>query len=332
MLCVVVVAALGTTASAAPLPTSPDANYATIRTLLETPESRIDLAKAKLTIDRMIDPSIDVSATLSQLDAMARQLKAMLPPGASSRLTLDALRYHVYQASPWNGNAPFQYDLEDPLGLNIRNKLLTTYLSTRKGNCISMPMFFIIIGQKLGLDVTASLAPNHVFVKYRDSDGTYYNIETTSGAGFARDSWMRQQSPMTDKAIAAGIYMRPLTKKETVGVMVDTLLEFYGEQGFQEQRVKLARLVLQHSPRNVAVILHQHQAYLTIWRRDFANRYPTRGDVPVDQRPRLMELEGSLKSLFEQAYGLGWRPLDDATEAAYRARKGSVVTGKAIQQ
>ncbi len=34
-----------------------------------------------------------------------------------------------------------------------------------------MPFLFIILGQKLGLDVTASTAPEHVFVKYRDDMG-----------------------------------------------------------------------------------------------------------------------------------------------------------------
>ena len=190
----------------------------------------------------MIDPSIDTAATLSQLDAMAQGIKVMLPAGASSRLTMDALRFHLYQPSPWNGNRPFQYDLDDPFGANVRNKLLPTYLATRKGNCVSMPLLFIILGQKLGIDVTASTAPNHVFVKYRDADGKLYNLETTSGAGFTRDVWMRQQFPMTDEALASGIYMRPLTKKETVVVMVDTLLESYAKQGLHEQRIAMAKL------------------------------------------------------------------------------------------
>ena len=35
-----------------------DPNLQTIRALLEKPEDQVDLAKAKLTIDRMIDPSV----------------------------------------------------------------------------------------------------------------------------------------------------------------------------------------------------------------------------------------------------------------------------------
>ena len=42
---------------------TPDANVAELRALLQTPESRIDLAKAKLAIDRMIDPKVAAAGT-----------------------------------------------------------------------------------------------------------------------------------------------------------------------------------------------------------------------------------------------------------------------------
>src|SRR5262249_22114665 len=43
----------------------------TVRALLEQPESQMDLADIKLTIDQMIDPAIDKAAVLKQLDEMA---------------------------------------------------------------------------------------------------------------------------------------------------------------------------------------------------------------------------------------------------------------------
>ncbi len=314
---------------AQPSPRSAEADLVVVRQILQSPEADIDLANAKLAIDHMIDPSVDVEGTRAQLDAMASGLRSFLPPGASRRLTMDALRYHMYKASPWNGNRPFTYDLDDPFGANVRNKLLTTYLATRRGNCVSMPLLFIILGQKLGVDVTAAAAPNHVFVKYRDHEGKFFNLETTSGAGFARDEWMRQQFPMTDESIALGIYMRPLTKKETVAVMVGTLLEFYDRQGMQDQRIALARFAAQHSPKDVSFILHEHQAYFAKWKQEFTSKYPTPNDIPMDKRPLFMEYEGRMKALYEQAYALGWRPRDQASEDSYRQR---VIRAKSLQQ
>jgi regulator of sirC expression with transglutaminase-like and TPR domain len=312
-----------------PFPRSADTDLATIRQILQSPETDIDLARAKLTIDHLIDPSIDIDRTRLQLDAMASDLRSMLPAGASRRLTMDALRFHMYKASPWNANRPFTYDLDDPFGENVRNKLLTTYLATRKGNCVSMPLLFIILGQKLGVDVTAAEAPNHVFVKYRDDEGTYYNLEATSGAGFTRDLWIRQQFPMTDESITSGIYMRPLTKKETVVVMVGTLLEFYGKQGMQDQRIALAKVALEYSPKDVSLILHEHQAYLAKWKQDFTSMYPTPSDIPTEKRPLFMDYEGRMDALYQQAYALGWRPPDQASEDSYQQR---VIRAKSLQQ
>lgn len=295
-----------------------DPNLVAVRKILQTPEADIDLAKAKLAIAHMIDPSIDVVATLSQLDAMALGIKSVLPAGASSRLTMDALRFHLYQPGSWNGYQPFQYDLDDPYGTEVRNKLLPVYLVSKKGNCISMPMLFIILGQKLGIDVTASAAPNHIFVKYRDTDGKLYNLETTSGAGFTRAEWMRQKFPMTDQALASGIYMRPLSKKETVVVMLETLMQSYSQRGLHRQQIAMAKLALEYNPKDIPAILFQHQGYIFLRKRDFIDRYPTPNDIPVDERPRYMKIEDNLKTLYERAYSLGWRPLDKATEDKYR--------------
>ncbi len=96
----------------------------------------------------MLEPGIDVDGTLKQLDAMASDIKVRFPANASSRDKLEALRTYIYQPGPGNGNRPFRYDLDDPFDHNIKNKLLATYLSTHKGNCVSMPVLVVILGQK----------------------------------------------------------------------------------------------------------------------------------------------------------------------------------------
>ena len=52
---------------------------------------------------------------------------------------LKAPRQVIYEAGTWNTNRPFVYDHDDPYGHDLRNKLLATYLDTRRGNCGSMP-------------------------------------------------------------------------------------------------------------------------------------------------------------------------------------------------
>lgn len=56
-----------------------------IAALLRQPENEIDLARVKVTLDKMIDPSIDVAAGLNQIDGMAAQVRGM--PGFARRRT-----------------------------------------------------------------------------------------------------------------------------------------------------------------------------------------------------------------------------------------------------
>lgn len=296
-----------------------DPNLRLIQKLLEQPEQHIDLARAKLTIDHQIGPSVDIAAGLRQLDSMARAIQSRLPPMATSRDKLNALRTYLYQAGPWNNNQPFSYDLDDPMGHILRNKLLSTYLATRKGNCVSMPLLFIILGQKLGLDVTAATAPEHIFVKYRDKTGTLYNIEATSGGGFARDVWLQQQMPMNPEALANGIYMQPLSKKETVVVIAGTLLEYYGQQGQEIRRIGLAKMVLKYYPKDISAMLHLSSAYYRLRQRNFVDKYPTPNDIPVQEQPYFAELDKNIGLWRGKAEALGWREAEQTL--AYREIK-----------
>jgi len=134
-----------------------------VRAVLAAPDNRLDYAQAKLEFDRIIDPSIkpdDVTAKLNKLAGIAND---MAGAGAGERVKLTALQKLIYQAGPWNDGRPFSYDLADPSGLDIRHKLLSTYLTTRQGNCVSMPILFLILADRMGLSGAALAdAPSHV--------------------------------------------------------------------------------------------------------------------------------------------------------------------------
>ncbi len=156
---------------------------------MSTPDDKIDFARAKLTFDKLYDPaSTNIDASLKQIDGMVRTIRAMAGPQAPPQLRLVALRTYIYKAGPWNDNNPFTYDFADPLGRKSSNQLLATYLRTRRGNCVSMPMLFAALAQRLGLDVTLSTAPHHVFVKYHDD---------AAGVGSTRNDQRRQSGEGT---------------------------------------------------------------------------------------------------------------------------------------
>ena len=306
----------GSAASASPTAQEPDPNLQTVRAILDEPDDQIDLTETKLIIDHMIDPSIDVAASLQQLDSMVKEVKANLPMIASSSAKVDALRKYLYVAGPWNANQPFRYDFDDPFGHDVRNKLLPTYLVSRKGNCVSMPFLFLLMGQRLGLDVTMSRAPAHLFIKYRNDSGQVINLEATSGAYPKQDYSYRRDSPMTDEALANGIYLQPLSKKQTVGEMVSVLLEFYDHARLHQRRIDMAQLILAHDSKDVLAMLHARAGYIGL-EQQLVNAYLTPADFPPPLRLRVQQLERNIRFWKSEAFAAGWRPTDEATDVKY---------------
>ena len=146
------------------------------------PDDRVNFAEAKLAVDRLIDPSTDTAALRRELDHWERAIRSNMPAGANGRQTVDALLKTMYEPGPWNDGRPFSYDLDDPLGKDLFNKRLATYLATRKGNCVSMPILVAILGQRLGLTITLSTAPHHVMAMFADdSQQAWVYIEATGG-------------------------------------------------------------------------------------------------------------------------------------------------------
>lgn len=157
-------------------------DLAPLRAEFALPNDRVDYAEAKLVVDRLIDPSTDVAAVKRELDRWEQAVRTNVPASPTPRQVLDALLKTLYEPGSWNQWQPFTYDLNDPLGQNAKTKQLATYLATRKGNCVSMPILVAILGQRLGLPMALATAPHHVLVKFADDvQQAWLNVEATAG-------------------------------------------------------------------------------------------------------------------------------------------------------
>ena len=287
--------------------------------LIQVPEDRIDFAKAKVLMDQLVDPNIDVDATLRKLESMAAAVKALIPANANAQARMEALRLYLYEPGPWNERRPYQYDFADPTGTKVENKLLANYLRTRKGNCVSMPFLMIALGQKLGLEMTAAVSPNHVFVKFRDDAGTWHNLEATSNGAPRRSASYEADSPMRPETLTNGIYMRPLAKRETVALMSEVLRDHYLHTAEErpDLAIALADMALKYNPRDVSALLQKGRAYFLMARKEFISKYQRPLDIPLELRARYTELTDKNRYWFERAEALGWREPSAEAEAKY---------------
>jgi regulator of sirC expression with transglutaminase-like and TPR domain len=231
----------------------------------------------------------------------------MTVKNASDEEKLNALKKYLYVKGDWNDNKPYHYSFSDPLGEKIENKLLSNYLESREGNCVSMPILFLILGNKIGLDATLSNAPNHLFIKYTDKKlGITYNLETTSGAGITRDEWYRKQMPMTDKSIESGIYLRKLSKKESEAVILDSLAEYFMNKNDYARSIAISEIIMKNNVNDISSILRVGSVFYKLMEINYLSKYKSIEQIPTEGREYFNYLAGQNGFWFKKADLLGW--------------------------
>jgi regulator of sirC expression with transglutaminase-like and TPR domain len=280
----------------------------TVNAVLNQSETDIDYIDAALTFDRLIDKTSDAVASRATVARLVDAARQMAGPKPTDAYKLAAVRKAIYGAGPWNHNRAFGYDLSDPLGGQPGSKLLSTYVRTRKGNCVSMPTLFLIVADRMGLKVRLAAAPLHLFVRYTDPAGADHNLEATSGGHEARDEWYRQNLPMTERAVESGIYMRTLSKRETVAAMATSVMDFLLAERRYQEAVDVADLILAASPRDAYAMVKKGSAMAHLMRTEYHDRYPDPALVPPALVPRYRLLAEANQKAFSDAEALGWAP------------------------
>ncbi|RTQ83421.1 MULTISPECIES: transglutaminase family protein [Stenotrophomonas] len=304
-------------------------HLAPLREQFQLPDDKVDYAAAKLVVDRLIDPSTDTTAVHRQLDEWERAVRDNVSGNPSARQVLDALLKTLYEPGPWNQGQPFSYDLTDPLGKNPTNKQLATYLATREGNCVSMPILFVILGQRLGLPIALATAPNHVMVKFADdTQQAWLNVEATAG-GFKYDSSYQRETGISEAALDNGLYLRPLLPHEGVGVIASSLMEHYGARKDASALMAVADLALAANSKDSVAMIWKANAYYLDTQQRITSRYPNAADVPPELHDEYRRLTRENMAWFAKAEQLGWIQKTPEQEASYlqhiqreRAKRG----------
>ena len=247
-----------------------------------------------------------VTAEIDQLVAAAARIAA----SDNDIDKLKAVRQVIYDEGAWNAGRPYTYDHADPYGVDLNNKLLATYIDTRKGNCVSMPILHLIVAEGLGLNVSLSTAPLHVFVRYTNPiNGRSLAIEATSGGNPTREIWYHERMGVTDRQVENGIYLGVLTKRETIAVMASTVTEWLMSQGRYEEAIEVADVLLEYYPKDIHAVLSRGSAYGELMRIEFVERFPSPAAIPPSLRPRYQMLAKKNAAAFQQAEAWGWTPV-----------------------
>jgi hypothetical protein len=136
-----------------------------------------------------------------------------------------------------------------------------------------------------------------------------FNLEATSGGHPARLEWFRGCIPMSDRAIESGLYMRKLTRRESIGVMATTIVEHLHAEARWEELIAVSDVVLSNDRRFGWMMVAQASAYGRLLHREFERKYPVPFLIPEHLRARRLMLIARNNSLFQAAEALGWEPV-----------------------
>ena len=177
-------------------------------------ESEIDISDISLSLAREFYPKLDKSKYQQMLSEMVADIKNKTNGIKDPSFRIRVVNRYLFKEKG------FKYDFDDPNVENPNNRYLNGILETKKGSCITFPLLYVALGQKLGYPIYPVLAPEHFFVRYSDPSLTQQNIEATSGASEIPDSLYKKDFNISEVGIASGAYLRTLTYKEYVSELL----------------------------------------------------------------------------------------------------------------
>lgn len=285
-----------------------------VRRLLASRQINADFLRAKLAVDELVQPgsSRGVAAKVERLRRAAARLAG---PDADDIRKLAAVRTVIYRPGPWNDHRPFGYNLADLLGGGLPYTLLKTYFDTRLGNCVVMPILFLILAERLGVSVCLSRAPHHVFLKHLRADGSVMNLEATREAKPAPNAHYQHWVGVTDRAIQTGAYLATTDRAGTVAIMASPILAMLARAERWHDIAEVGLALLEREPNNVEAMLAVASAHGKLIDVEFKSRWARPMDIPPHLRGRLRYLAWSNQQGFARAETLGWREIDPVAVA-----------------
>jgi hypothetical protein len=166
---------------------------------------------------------------------------------------------------PINNYKPCTYDFNDFMGDKDWTKMFVTKLmKTKSGNCHSLPTYYKLLCEEIGGNASLALAPNHLYIKHLDEKGQWTNVELTN-AGFPRDQWIIKEMAISVEAIKNGVYMTPLSTKESIAMtMLDLVNAYEFQHGYDSFVLKVANAALVYFPKCIPLLMTKANYYKAI--------------------------------------------------------------------
>jgi tetratricopeptide (TPR) repeat protein len=214
----------------------------TIDQMLALPDEKIDIGLGALLVGKQYDPSLDIPKYLARLDAMAQEIRARPEwqgEETNPRKLIEILNDYIFT------EAGYVVLTEDEC--KTEHSFLHVLLDSKKGGCASLSTLYLALAERLNLPLFGVCAPGHAFVRY-ESGATKINVEPTAKGARHWDITYSIGLGVPGTDAARSFYMRSLTKRQFLGLLLSNLGAACGTEGRFDEEVEACRKALSINP------------------------------------------------------------------------------------
>ncbi len=288
---------------------------------------KIDFLKATW----LVESSYDISLTWEEFNKMFRdnlqlimQLMKQDKLSPTDNLSKIMATYKfmadttsVYMAAKEKNvvSKPMLYDFEDYAGKeDITKVFVSKLLRTGTGQCMSLPMLYYLFAKALGAEVNLAFAPQHSYIMFKDKVGVWQNIELT-GRIFTTNDFNWQSGFIKMEQVKSGMYMRPISEKETIAHLLTTLAITYARTfGTDDRVLEMALTANEYAPNDVTSNMIMTGYANELW-KNVQRQYQVY-NLPADQLTndeKAQAIKQTRDKLLNHLYKeLGWSKIPDA--------------------
>ena len=172
------------------------------------------------------------------------------------RKMVDTLYIKVPKREITVASYPMKYDYNDPWGKDDWvNRFIIKLMATKKGQCYSLPMLYLILCEAIGAEAHLAYSPSHSYIKFKDNSGNWYNLELTNGR-IVTDAYMVGSGFITAEAIKNRTYMEPQTKHQVIAqCIVDLAGGYIYKYGYDRFVKQCADAVLKYDKNSLSGLM-----------------------------------------------------------------------------
>ena len=125
-----------------------------------------ELETGMLLLNRTVNPALDVAGICTQLDALAARCRKLAPASRSQREQCRVINRVLFEELGLRGNSE---NYNDP-----NNSLLEQVLSRRLGIPLSLSVVYLLVAQRIGLELESVGVPGHFLIGCYEPEGPFY--------------------------------------------------------------------------------------------------------------------------------------------------------------